>query len=370
MPRKRTKKHRGKIRHFPKDDRSKDCGLTAFTGYKAGMTHVVRSIERPGSKLHKKENLEAVSIVETPPMVVVGAVGYIETPRGLRTLTTVWAQHLSDAVLRRFYKNWYRSKHKAFTKYAKRVAESKDDFERQLARMKKYCTVIRVIAHTQIAKINLRQKKAHMLEVQVNGGSIADKVDYATSLFEKEVFINDVFAEGERVDVIGVTKGHGYEGVVTRWGVSRLPRKSHRGLRKVACIGAWHPSRVGFQVARAGQRGYHHRTEKNKIIFRIGKKTAEGAIDNTASTETDLTVKGITPMGGFPHYGVITEDWVMLKGCIVGTKKRVVTLRKTIVPCTKRDEPSNLKFIDTSSKFGHGRFQTSEEKAKFLGRTK
>lgn len=48
-PRKRTKKHHGKIRSFPKDDASKAPHLTAFVGYKAGMTHVVREIDRPGS---------------------------------------------------------------------------------------------------------------------------------------------------------------------------------------------------------------------------------------------------------------------------------------------------------------------------------
>lgn len=39
----------------------------------------------------------------------------------------------------------------------------------------------------------------------------------------------------------------------------------------MACIGAWHPSRVSFTVARAGQKGYHHRTEMNKKIYRIGQ---------------------------------------------------------------------------------------------------
>jgi large subunit ribosomal protein L3e len=57
----------------------------------------------------------------------------------------------------------------------------------------------------------------------------------------------------QNIDILGATKGHGREGVVTRWGVSRLPRKTHRGLRKVACIGAWHPARVSFSVARGGQ---------------------------------------------------------------------------------------------------------------------
>ena len=40
-------------------------------------------------------------------MVVVGVVGYIETPRGLRTFKTVFAEHLSEECKRRFYKNWY-----------------------------------------------------------------------------------------------------------------------------------------------------------------------------------------------------------------------------------------------------------------------
>lgn len=61
-----------------------------------------------------------------------------------------------------------------------------------------------------------------------------------------------------------------FAGVTSRWHTKKLPRKTHKGLRKVACIGAWHPSRVSFTVARAGQKGYHHRTEMNKKIYRIG----------------------------------------------------------------------------------------------------
>lgn len=63
-----------------------------------------------------------------------------------------------------------------------------------------------------------------------------------------------------------VPQGGGTEGVVTRWGVTRLPRKTHRGLRKVACVGAWHPARLQWSVARAGQMGFHHRTEINKKV--------------------------------------------------------------------------------------------------------
>lgn len=377
LPRKRASSIRGRVRSFPKDNTEKPCHLTAFMGYKAGSTHILREVNKPGSKLHKKEAVEAVTIIETPPMNVVGLVGYVETPRGLRTLTSVWAQHLDETVKRRFYKNWYRSKRKAFTRYAKRTSdENNKDVANELARMKKFCTVIRVIAHTQIKKINLRQKKAHVMEIQVNGGkNVDEKVDFGYNLFEKKVPVNTVFSQNEMIDVLSVTKGKGYAGVISRWGITRLPRKTHRGLRKVACIGAWHPANIQFSVARAGQRGYHHRTEMNKKIFRIGQaaKGEDGKIVNyNASTKNDLTEKTITPMGGFVHYGEVNEDFVMVKGGVAGTTKRVITLRKSLVPQTKRNavEEVELKFIDTSSKFGHGAFQTKAEKDAHFGPTK
>ncbi len=55
---------------FPKDDPKKPVHLTAAMGYKAGMTTIVRDLDRPGAKLHKKEIVEAVTVVETPPVRV------------------------------------------------------------------------------------------------------------------------------------------------------------------------------------------------------------------------------------------------------------------------------------------------------------
>ena len=101
-------------------------------------------------------------------------------------------------------------------------------------------------------------------------------------------------------------------------------------------------------------------------------------------------------MGGFPHYGEVKQDFIMIKvisllslymlplinllsygklltflpkGCCIGPKKRMLTLRKSLLTHTKKRalEKINLKFIDTSSKFGHGRFQTPQDKAAFMG---
>jgi len=368
LPRKRCQRHRGKVKTFPKDDQSAEVHLTAFLGYKAGMTHILREVNKPGSKIHKKEVVEAVTIVETPPMVAIGLVGYVETPHGLRTLNTIWAQKLSDDVKRRYYKNWYASKKKAFVHYADNFDEAA--VQEKLGNIKKYCSVVRLIAHTQIGKLGIRQKKAHIMEIQVNGGDVAKKVDWAYSMFEKEIKVDDVFKTNQMCDTIAVTKGHGIEGVVNRWGVTRLPRKSHRGLRKVACIGSWHPSRLGFTVPRSGQKGYGHRTEINKKIYLLGKgKDADGQPVMNATTAADLTDKRITPLGGFPHYGIVKDDFLMIKGTVPGCKKRPITIRHSVILQTdvRSREEIELKFIDTSSKFGHGRFQTVEEKQKFMG---
>merc|ERR1711894_763376 len=307
-------------------------------------------------------------------MVAVGVVGYIETPRGLRALKTVWAQHLGEECKRRFYKNWSKSKKKAFSKAQLKWGDDlgKKEIEKDLNQIKKYCSVVRLIAHTQQKILRRRQKKAHIMEIQVNGGTIAEKVDFTRDLFEKKIPINDVFAKNEMIDMIGVTKGKGFKGVTSRWHCKKLPRKTHKGLRKVACIGAWHPARVSFSVARAGQKGYHHRTEINKKVYRIGEPVhlKDGKlVKNNASTEYDLTEKTITPLGGFPHYGEVNNAYVMILGACAGPKKRVLTLRKSLMTHTKRRalEKINLKFIDTSSKFGHGRFQTAQEKRAFMG---
>ncbi|XP_006146447.1 60S ribosomal protein L3-like [Tupaia chinensis] len=374
LPHKRSRRHRGKVKTWPRDDPSQPVHLTAFLGYKAGMTHALREVHRPGLKISKREEVDAVTIVETPPLVVVGVVGYVATPRGLRSFKTVFAEHISDECRRRFYKDWHRSKKKAFTKACRRWrdCDGRKQLQKDFAAMRKYCRVIRVIVHTQMKLLPFRQKKAHIMEIQLNGGTVAEKVAWAQARLEKQVPVHSVFSQSEVIDVIAVTKGRGIKGVTSRWHTKKLPRKTHKGLRKVACIGAWHPARVGCSIARAGQKGYHHRTELNKKIYRIGRglHTQDGKIvRNNASTSYDVTDKAITPLGGFPHYGDVNNDFVMLKGCIAGTKKRVITLRKSLLVHHSRRalEDIELKFIDTTSKFGHGRFQTAQEKRVFMG---
>jgi large subunit ribosomal protein L3e len=83
----------------------------------------------------------------------------------------------------------------------------------------------------------------------------------------------------------------------------------------------------------------------------------------------DIGDKPITPMGGFPHYGVVNEDFLMVKGSVPGPRKRILTVRKSLmVHTSRRDlEKTSLKWINTASTFGHGIYQTGAERLQVEG---
>uniref|UniRef100_A0A3P9MH47 Uncharacterized protein n=1 Tax=Oryzias latipes TaxID=8090 RepID=A0A3P9MH47_ORYLA len=180
--------------------------------------------------------------------------------------------------------------------------------------MKKYCSVTRVIVHPHIwAQISM---------------CLLDKM----------------------IDFIGVSKGHGV----------------NKSLRKVACIGSWHPSRVGFTVDRAGETGDHHRTEIHKVCYHPKKRWRR------------IHYLSFSPQGGFPQFSEVNNDFIMVKGCmfiykniflwifVADFQSRKVQTRRS---CTAR-EAIELKFIDTTSKFGHWCFLTVQEKRFFKGEEK
>ena len=57
-----------------------------------------------------------------------------------------------------------------------------------------------------------RQKKAHIMEIQLNGGTINQKVNWAREHMEKAVPVKQVFSQDEIIDIIGVTRGRGVKG--------------------------------------------------------------------------------------------------------------------------------------------------------------
>lgn len=353
-PKRRTKTLKQSISTVSPRIRS-EVNLIGFLAYKCGMTHTVTVSERISrierKRDQKREIVNAVTILEAPPMQCFGIVGYKKEVGGFKNIGTMYSEQIPENVKRRLLKNPSKTKIVPFS----RKREQSEEF------LKKSDVLKLIVAATPPKALNT--KKAHISEMQVTGKNRKAVVDFCLEKLGKEIRVSDVFAENELIDTIGTTKGKGFNGVVKRFGVRIQPRKSRKGRRKVACIGAWHPANVMRTVARAGQLGYFRRTEFNKKIYKLGNG------QETFQTDFDLTEKKITPMGGFARFGEVTSDYLMVKGAVVGCPKRIVTLRKSLRPSYKKKHNENvvLKFVDTSSKFGRGRFQTTEEKRRFFG---
>jgi large subunit ribosomal protein L3 len=161
------------------------------------------------------------------------------------------------------------------------------------------------------SEVGLSQKEPLVFEVGVGGADVKAQVDYAIGLVGKKVKFSEVFRPGMYVDVLGITKGKGYEGPVTRFGVKRKQHKSRKSVRAVGVIGPWHPAAVMYTIARAGQMGFHQRTETGKRILLMGNGKE----------------KPVTPAGGFLHFGNVNGDYAVLRGSVPGPASRFVIVR-------------------------------------------
>jgi large subunit ribosomal protein L3 len=183
----------------------------------------------------------------------------------------------------------------------------------------------------------LPKKKPDIAEIEVGGGTVQQQFEYAKSLLGKTVTPEEIFKEGQYIDIASVSTGKGFQGPVKRWGVTILQAKGRKTKRGVATLGPWNPHHVMYSVARAGQMGFHQRTEYNKRILKIGKDGKE-----------------ITPKGGFLRYGIIRGPYMLLEGSIAGTEKRPVRLRYPArPPRTVAEEPPQITHVSLESPQGH-----------------
>lgn len=293
-PRKRASKIVPTVNTWPEVN---DVKILDFPGYKVGMSHILRIDDRRYTLTKGKEMVVPVTLIETPPVYVCGVRAYKNTPYGLKTVTEVWSEGPKE--LSRL-KTVSKKPEKDLSKIQSLIEEGKIDD-------------IRAIICTQPKIINLK-KKPEVMESGIGGSDLKAKLEYLNGVFGKELKVKDVLDEGEFVDVISVTKGKGFQGVVKRWGVKIQNRKSNDARRHVGSIGPWHPPKVMWTVPFAGQMGFQMRTELNKRIFRI-------------SNPKDLNV---TPKSGFKNYGVLKSDYTMVKGSVAGPSKRILRLRKSI----------------------------------------
>ncbi len=304
-PRKRAKSIIARIRTWVDPMLGKPM-LLGFAGYKAGMAHALVIETKETSPLYGKEVVKPVTILDTPPIRVVGIRVYKLTPYGLLTAGEVWADNLPEQ----------------FKKDLERVFTVPESFRteekiKDIEAIADEIAEVRAIVATQPRLSGIGKKKPEVFEIAIGGvDDVKELLKYGFSILGQEVNVWDVFKEGYLVDVAAITKGKGTAGVIKRFGVKEKPRwhKHRKGSRKIGSVGPQKPA-VMFTTPMAGQLGFHQRTEYNKLILKIGKDGSE-----------------ITPKSGFKRYGVIRGPYVVLVGTVPGPVKRLIKLRFPVRP--------------------------------------
>jgi large subunit ribosomal protein L3 len=259
------------------------------------MTYVFAIEDRKRSPNYGKEIMRPATIIETPPMLVCAVRAYTKNAYGLQTIAEAWMKDPPEELERVFTlpENF-------------NAEENLKKIEENLEK----ATKIRVIAITQPKQTGVPKKKPDVAEIEIGGGSIQQQFEYAKNLLGKTVNPAEIFKEGQYIDVIAVSTGKGFQGPVKRWGVTVLQHKGRKTKRGIATLGPWNPHHVMYSVPRAGQMGFHQRTEYNKRILKIGKDGKE-----------------VTPKGGFIRYGIVRGPYILLDGSVPGPEKRPIKLR-------------------------------------------
>ena len=274
-----------------------DPKILGFAGYKVGMSHIMAVDYRKKSTTAGQEIRMPVTIVEIPPMKVIGARGYIQDTYGLRTLTEAWEKKIDKDLERTLP---IPKGHNAKAAW-KKMSDS--DLEE-----------VRLLVHTQPRMVTgIPKKRPEIMEMAVGGGSVDAQIEFAKEMMGKEFTMSDFTQDGEMLDAIAVTTGYGFQGHVKRWGVKLLTHKNSKHRRMIGNLGPFSPGYVVSTVPQAGQTGYHQRTEYNKRLLRIGNNPDE-----------------INPKGGFLNYGLIRGNYALLHGSLPGPSKRLIRFRKAV----------------------------------------
>lgn len=305
-PRKRAKRIYARVSTWP---RTKDVKPLGFAGWKSGMTHVQYIDNSANSPTYGKIISRAATILDAPSLLVLAARFYKKTNSGLKVAGEKWADKIPEGI---------DIKRKAFPGKTA-GAEVFDD--------------VRLLVCTQLEKSGMKKKKPEIFELGIGGEDASKKKDYAFSLLGKEITAKDVFKPGEYIDASAVTKGHGFTGVIKRFGVRLGTRKSKQAHRHTGSIGPTTPGHILHTVPLPGQFGFFKRTEFNKRILMI---------------EDDP--KKINQKGGLLGYGMIPKSFILVEGSVPGPKKRLIRLRKAMR--TAKFSPVDMKYVSLESKQG------------------
>ena len=279
-PRVRARRAQTRIRNWVLSTEAKPLG---FAGYKAGMTHLMINDNQQHSLTKGTEIFCPITIIECPPLKTTSIRFYKNTKNGQKLTSELFVDSTDKELKRKI------------TPPKKRGKEATDfDF-------------LRLLCYTQPKLTNIGKKKPELFEIAI-GGTKEQQLLYAKEKLGQEIKIDEVFKEGQQLDAHSITKGKGFQGPVKRFGVQLRHHKSEKSRRNPGSLGSWRAQgQIMWRVAHAGKMGFHLRTEYNKWLVKIGNKADE-----------------INTRGGILNYGVIKNQYILVKGSLSGTSKRLI----------------------------------------------
>jgi len=313
-PRIRAKSMEARIRAWPKIN-SDEPKILAHCGFKAGCVQIVSIDDREKVPNAGKQLVSLGTVLVTPPVLILGIRGYSKDHNGKHAEFDVYAEDIPKNISKEIsLKN--------------KQENALENAEKGLKKIKEVFAIVAVSPRAA----GLEQKKPYVFEALVSGGDIQKQFTHVKELLGKEIKIEQIFETGATVDVAAITKGHGWQGVLRRWNVKKKQHKSRKTVREVGSLGPISPQSVMYTVPRAGQTGFHQRVEYDKRIMIMGNTEDEG-------------IK-INPDGGYKHFGLVKGDFIVLKGSVPGTYRRLIKLRSQIRNApAKVNKPNILEVV-------------------------
>jgi len=302
-PRKRAAKETPVFSSFKTVSKIEGVKPLNFFGYKAGMLHVLAKNEHAKSHMKGTTIQIPCTVIECPPLTVFGVRALVKDYYGTRVLTDILAEKTDKHFSRKL---------KGIDKRKKDKAKKIEDLDAR----KSEITELRLLVHTNPAQTTTGKKKPEISEIALSG-TVEEQFAFAKQKLGTDLRVMDVFKEQQFVDVKAVTKGFGTTGPVKRFGVKVFGRKG-KYHRKPGTYGPWNPSTIMFTVARAGQHGYHCRTENNKRVIMVSNDLSKAS-----------------PKAGFEDYGNIRNEFLLIAGSVPGPVKRIIALKE---PARKAEE--------------------------------
>jgi len=324
-PRKRASRHFGSVNAWPQTDET-DVRIQGFAGWKAGMTHVFARDMNPKSTSAGQEIRIPVTVVECPQMRILAVRGYKMTPYGKQAAGEAWvdSKTIEDAFPEVFKRISNRSGAHDTEKHFETLANADLD-------------EVRLIVSTQPSQVKaVPSKVPEVMEMGLTGGSVENQLNFAKEKLGEEFSFADAFEEGKLTDIVAVTKGYGWQGVIRRFGGKLQSHKNSKKRRQHGNLGDFGTGYVRKTIRQGGQTGYHQRTEFNKRVLRISNPEEHA----------------ITPAGGFLHYGEVKSQYILIKGSVPGPAKRLIRFRDAARGSSKPQHELDITFVSTASKQG------------------